>query len=660
MGLNLFDDGNDDSNNDDISKISIDEEFARRYEHNKKREDLHRLEELKKKGIIDESSDSEESESEDEDLITASKKDLEFFEALVKIKKQDPSIKEKDVKLFADESEDEDEQVSDEEDGENVGKVKKEKKGKAMYLKDVLAKHLIEDGPEEYDEEGEKDGSVSRTVKSYADEQEEMKRAFLNAVMEEEDEEGDLLKEKRNDDDEDDVGDDNDQDGEMLHKKVNEYFGKDGELDENKRFLKDFFLNKMYVDKDKGKNVVDEELDGLSDEEEINKQEDYEAEYNFRYQENAGDRVRGHSRFVEGSVRKKTNARQVQRKSKEERMAIAELERQKELKHLKNLKKKEYLEKIQKVKEVAGISDRAAFMLNEDDFEEEYDPKEHDRKMNEMFNEDYYGTEDANPEFCSDMEEDGVDIGKPDFDKEDELLGLPKDWDVLGSDEQLLGAGHTSSKRKVGTDDQEEEEEGEEEVPEERGEGKRKRKRRPSLLEKVALEEDLEGKYEKELEDELYKLDYEGTIGDMKTRFSYRKVQPKRFGLSTEEIMMMDDAELNQYVSLKKIAPYREKEWKVPDMKRYQQKMKNKELLQGSKLDEQKSGKKKRFKINGQRLSVKDDVEEGKAQDSNADMGSTSRQSRRRRRQSELKLSHSRLMAYGKIPSNKPKRKTKH
>ena len=42
----------------------------------------------------------------------------------------------------------------------------------------------------------------------------------------------------------------------------------------------------------------------------------------------------GHARKVEGSVRKKTNARKEQRKSKEERMALEQKERDEELKHL--------------------------------------------------------------------------------------------------------------------------------------------------------------------------------------------------------------------------------------------------------------------------------------------------------------------------------------
>ena len=42
-----------------------------------------------------------------------------------------------------------------------------------------------------------------------------------------------------------------------------------------------------------------------------------------------------------------------------------------------------------------------------------------------------YGADEVDPEFGSG---DDLDLGKPDFDKEDELLGLPKDWALDGKE----------------------------------------------------------------------------------------------------------------------------------------------------------------------------------------------------------------------------------
>ncbi|ESW19467.1 hypothetical protein PHAVU_006G127600 [Phaseolus vulgaris] len=673
MPLQLFD--GSDSENDDISKIKIDEGYARKFEHNKKREDLQRFEELKKKGVIDSSSpshsrgeeDSESEASDDDDyekLVNSRKSDREFFDALIKVKKQDPILKQKDVRLFGtdDNSDDEEENFKSE-----------DKRGeKPMYLKDVNAKHLIEEGAdfgheeEEMEEKGKRKGKKVMSSKdehfvnkdgkkTYGDELEELKRDFRRAVEKEglEDGEEEFFTVKGEVGEEDKV----DSDDKELEDKLDEYFGGDVESNENSKFLRSYFMNKMWIDKNgKNLNAGEDELQEISEDEmELERQEEYE----YRFQENPGDRVLGHARKVEESVRKKTNTRREQRKSKEERMAIAQKEREEELKHLKNLKKQEIQEKVKKIMKTAGINDDDLIPLSMAEIEEEFNPEEYDRMMKAAFDDKYYNAEDADPDFCSDND----DIEKPDFEKEDELLGLPKGWDACGSNGGFLAAREKVLKEKIeNTSDDDLPDGGEEEGVEEEGdeeeekipeEGSRKRKRKTALLEKAR----------QAMMDEYYKLDYEDTIGDLKTRFKYAKTKPSRFGMSASEILLMEDKELNQYVSLKKLAPYRDEEWKLSRQKRYALKMRAKELLRAASLDKKKKllraaslDKKKRKKSNvdsGKKTSSKSVVEKEEAspEESNINTDNLSRKAKRRLQGAKLKSSQSRLELYGKIPS---------
>ncbi|XP_055823288.1 uncharacterized protein LOC129891828 [Solanum dulcamara] len=608
---------------DELDKIEINEEFARRYEHNKKREDLQKLEELKKKGIVDDSdtaSDDEEDE-EEEDLDPSS--NLKFFDGLLKIKKGDPVLNTKDAKLFDSDSETNSESEEDKE--------KKMKKKKPMYLKDVVSKHLIEEGPEFGDEEEEEENKV----KTYSEEQDDLRDEFLNAVKEDdEEEEEDLFKVKEIEKDEEE-GDPE------FTKKLDEFFGEDDKLDEETVFLKDFFRKEMWRDDKKsskrGDEMMMEEVEFSEDEEEIERQEDYEREFNFRFEENAGDRVWGHSRKVEGSVRKKPNVRKLQRERKEERMVQAEEERKEELKRLKNLKKKEMKEKLEKIKETAGIGDDGVCLLDVDDLEEEFDPDKYDRKMKASFGDAYYEGDDMDPEFGND----GDELEKPDFDKEDELLGLPKGWDnvdkprdgFLSTREKLLKAIENEGDHEQTTDDNKVSGDDDDEVAEE---GKRKKKRKRTNAVMKAVRE--------ELMEEYYKLDYEDTIEDLKTRFKYRPVKPKRFGLAPAEVLMMEDKELNQYVPLKKIAPYREKEWKVSRMKMLQLK------------DMPKSDKKPKFD-NKEKVEGETDDRKRKQEEADGDTSKQSRRSRKRKKQAEHNLSTSRLKAYSANPSGSNSKK---
>lgn len=123
----------------------------------------------------------------------------------------------------------------------------------------------------------------------------------------------------------------------------------------------------------------------------------------------------------------------------------------------------------------------------------------------------------------------------------------------------------------------------------------------------------------------------------------------------------MDDKELNQYVSLKKIAPYVEKEWKVPHNKRLELKQRNKSLLVGESSIGQRTGKKNLRGDGKKSTELLGAMESNKPQPEvpNKKQNGQSRRARRKLNQADLKLSRPRLIAYGKI-SSKSKSKKKH
>jgi protein KRI1 len=579
--------GSDDDSDapaEDNSKIQINEEYARRFEHNKRREALQRREEQKKKGIIAESDDEDEDddESSDEDVAAASRRvDRRVLQVIRRIRSGDSAIFDPAAKVYSS-SEDEDEA-----DAEGEPKAGKAKKERPLYLKDVNAQHLLEEGPEFAAQTGR--GNKYDRI-AYDERQREGLKEFLEAEKKElgdgDGEEDDLFMEKRADGDGGESEDDEDE--KQTEELLGEVFGDDDELDENEKFLKDYILNRPYLETGTGNNISMDAIEEVSEEEaEIEKWENYEDTYNakvhnFRHEEMAAseapvtDRVMGHPRVVEGSVRKKESSRKKQRKSKEERNARVKQEQAEELKHLKNLKRKEIFEKLEKIRMIAGIEGDAACKLGADDLEEDFDPEDYDRKMREMFDDKYYGADEVDPGFGSG---DDFDLGKPDFDKEDEVLGLPKDWALDDKEGSTASGGEKKKKKKKNKELVDADEVGEGE--------KKKKKKNKELVDGDEVSEEIKAKISVELEkelDEYYKLDYEDTIGDLKTRFKYRQVQPNNYGLKTMEILQADDRDLNQYVSIKKLAPYREDEWHVT----HHQKMNKALILGGQKKEDKK------------------------------------------------------------------------
>ena len=82
----------------------------------------------------------------------------------------------------------------------------------------------------------------------------------------------------------------------------------------------------------------------------------------------------------------------------------------------------------------------------------------------------------------------------------------------------------------------------------------------PFSGENEKLKEHDKKQYLDNLFDEYHNLDFEDVIGggSVKTRFNYTNVKSDDYGLNTEEILLLDDKQLNQLVTLKQYRPYKD------------------------------------------------------------------------------------------------------
>eukprot|EP00227_Mantoniella_beaufortii_P014911 CAMPEP_0197588210 /NCGR_PEP_ID=MMETSP1326-20131121/9574_1 /TAXON_ID=1155430 /ORGANISM="Genus nov. species nov., Strain RCC2288" /LENGTH=326 /DNA_ID=CAMNT_0043153013 /DNA_START=161 /DNA_END=1137 /DNA_ORIENTATION=+ len=211
----------------ELDQLTINSKYAARFEHNKARDEMQRLQEKVKHEVIlrpgdlgineedddDDLSGDSDDDDESDDGVMPDKVEEQFASALLRIKRKDPALYRPDTELFSDmeetssddeDEDDEDEDEDEDDDGEEGKKTKKkkaskEKVPKKQTLRQVIATQLLEGGAEAFenlDNEGPAGpgynglGSAPKGGKSYVEEQADLKKAFLAAVPDSDSESG--------------------------------------------------------------------------------------------------------------------------------------------------------------------------------------------------------------------------------------------------------------------------------------------------------------------------------------------------------------------------------------------------------------------------------------------------------------------------------------
>lgn len=512
---------------------------------------------------IDDDDDSTSEEEDDAGELATEALDAEMFDVLNAIRSKDPRVYDKTSTFYGEQAEDK--QVSN-------GSAKKER---PMNLRDYHRMNLLSGSVpgEGEDEEQQTDGAP----KSYAQEQRDLKDsivASMHATADDSSADG-------NDEDEDAflVAKNRPLPSSTTPKKITPLQIENAEKDPD-TFLSNFMASRAWVPTTTSAYAPlesdDEEQDAMA--------EAFETAYNRRFEDpnEANKTLTTHARSAvdKYSVRREElSGRQKGRERDKLRRDEEREEREQERARLKKLMVDEMQEKADKIREAANLRgedfkiEEWVGILNED-----WDDRKWEKVLTQKFGDDYYAEEDGNlDDDIKDQDGDGVDSKTqakerkpkwdddidikdiiPDFQDEDDRgdFSLSEEEDASvdngTNDEVIEGTKSTKKKSKDRKKDREEK--------------KKAAKRDHRILDAAA---------QQLLDESAAAATNTSSKKSKRTQgpqFRYRATSPSAYGLTPLEILTADDAQLNGWVGLKKLYPFRDEEKKRKDKKRMSKK----------------------------------------------------------------------------------------
>ncbi|KAK3629047.1 Kinetochore protein Spc24 [Elasticomyces elasticus] len=586
--------------------FTINADFAARFEHNKKREEKARLEE--KYGSIplpftkqqeDEEDEESTDESEDDDAeLVDLEVDQEISATLEALRRKDPRIYDEGSKFYKD--------WEGVEVGGGEGKKKEEK---PMFLHDYHRRNLLAGhaGGEEDEEEGE-------GVETYQQEQEALKRSLVGSMH-------DAVQPSSSG-----SGSDNDDEDGFLVKKTKPKHsslptttatttaagsGAVKRITESdiasashdpETYLSNFMAARAWIAPTSTNSATPYAALDEDDSEEDSRADKFEEAFNLRFEDpnKANEVLMSFQRDAgaNGVRREEMTGRKKAREREKERKEAERREREGERARLRKLMVDEAEEKVRRIKEAAGLRGKDVDLSQwRDVIEGDFEDEQWDLEMKRRFGDEYYdeaegGSEEDEGKGKGKVKkpkwEDDIDIKDlvPEFEDEEEAAekpkfalsdeedgdeennvagGVPIEEDGMDLDDETPAATTTSARTKKKS-----------------RESEKTASKRAARSQRAALESLIDAQLPishpsiapslKPKKSTNLNSSESTRTGGTVSGFRYRQASPTFFGLTAKDVLFAEDAQLNEYVGLKKMHSFRDGEKKRRDKKRLSKK----------------------------------------------------------------------------------------
>lgn len=413
-------------------------------------------------------------------------------------------------------------------------KLVKGEKYKPVYLKDYHRMNILAGNTFADDEEATVDGE-----QSYASQQREERSQLIDEIK-------NAFSGDENDEKEDESDDDFLKKKETSNKTATPRLRLPNPNQDEEKFLEEFVNNQAWIPR-KGDKVIplDNDPNMEEDDEEFEDAvEKFENAYNFRYEDPNAATIVSYARTQATLRRSETSSR---RRKRDEEKQVKEVEKTEKEKSIQK-KKKEKIHKLTDVLEQlkkeygSDINQDMVKKITDTLLNSDFKENEWDTVVSELFNEEFYGQK-----------------GKPTWDEDDEVMAdFYKEKQQADGEEETHEEGFN-------------EEESSKKSRKEKLKDKKLQKKGKRELEEIvedAVEQNKISIIEEVEKDNEERKSRARTKDEQQLKFRYREVSPESFGLSTREIFAADDTQLNQFIGLKKFAPYRAKEQRMKDKRK--------------------------------------------------------------------------------------------